>query len=407
MPGRHLLGCLLTCMTTVLGWAAEDVRVQGSMTAARTLRPLVSEAFSERYADVSLAWEGAGSGAAFTALLAGEADIGLSTRTIEEHEVELAAKLGLELRESVLALDGIAVVVHRGNDVPSLSLEQLESLYTARIVRWLRVGGIDEAVRLWTSSESSGIRATFRDLVFEDENTPFAAGAEDLVTEEDVLERVASDRGSVGFVSMTADRSSVRTVPIATPSGDTVLPSPATVVSGDYPLSYPLRLYMTTEPEGRLRLFLTFLCLHDGPRLLAEAGLAPMHAFTPLSRNVPPEPNRLSPPVRPGVSLTRVSFGFNGARLDGAARRELAEVARRVEASGEHLWITGHADPTEDAEDLSDARARAVADYLTERDVAPARLVVDGRGAGEPVASNAEPDRRRQNRRVDVWIVAP
>ncbi|GMR23457.1 MAG: hypothetical protein BMS9Abin37_1887 [Acidobacteriota bacterium] len=377
----------------------EDIRLQGSVSAADALRSVLSDGFTARFGDVELLWESAGSGAAFVALFSGDADVGVVSRSVRAEEVNLASRLGLELKETILALDGLAVVVHPRNDVPSLSLEQLESLYAGRIVRWLGFGGVDEAVQLLSLTASSGTPSEFCEIVFQDPMLPFASSIEYLVSSAEILERVASERGAVGFVSMSYDRSRVRTVPIVEASGRPLLPSAATVSDGTYPLRYPLRLYTVADPQDELQHFLRFLYLHDGPGLVAAAGLVPVQAFAAVTRSAARARQRAQ------VSVTRIDFGFRGARLDADARRDLTEMASRLAGSEEGVWITGHEEPTEARDELAATRSRTVAEFLEGQNIDPSRMTVDSRGASEPLASNAELEGRRSNRRVDVWVL--
>lgn len=382
-----------------LARAGEDIRIQGSVSAAHALRAHLSEGFNARYGDVELVWESAGSGAAFVSLFAGDADIGVTSRRARTEEVRLATALGLELRESILALDGLAVVVHPRNHVPSLSLEQLDSLYSGRIVSWLGFGGADEPVRLLSPPPSSGAPSEFRELVFSDPSLTFAASTEFVLSSAGMLESVASDRGAVGFVSMSYDRSAVRTIPIVGASGEAHLPSVPTVGSGAYPLGSPLRLYTVSDPNDELEHFLRFLYLHDGPALVVDAGLVPVPAFMTLARW------GLHERAPSAVSLVRIGFGFRGSRLGAEARDELAELATRLGNNEDRVWISGHEEPTEARDNLAERRARAVADFLEQQSIDRSRMTVDSRGTSEPLATNSELDGRRSNRRADVWVL--
>ena len=396
---RDLAGVVVALALSSQASGGEDIRLQGSASAANALRSVLSDDFAARFGDVALLWDSAGSGSAFVALFSGDADVGVVSRSVRAEEVNLASRLGLELRESILALDGLAVIVHPRNDVESLSVEQLESLYTGRIVRWLGFGGIDEVVQLMSTPEWSGAETEFCELVFQDPTLPFASSTEYLMSSAEILERVASDRAAVGFVSMSYDRSRVRTVPIVGASGEALLPSAVTVGDGTYPLRYPLRLYTVADPNDELGHFLRFLYLHGGPALVAGAGLVPVQAFATMTRSAA----RARP--RAQVSLTRVGFGFRGSRLDADARRDLTDVANRLTGSDEGLWITGHEEPREARDELAAARARTVAEFLEQQNVDPSRMTVDSRGSSEPLASNVELEGRRSNRRVDVWIL--
>jgi phosphate transport system substrate-binding protein len=282
---RFALAATILSAFAAHGFASESVRIQGSVDVFDRVGAALTARFSARYGDVSLAWDEAGSGAAFTALFAGEADLGVSTRTIAAQELELARRLGLELTETALALDGLAVIVHPDNHVSRLTMKQLETLYLGRIVRWLGFGGIDETVNLLSSPDAGGTQRVFKKLVLGDPTRSFPRSTVYLWA-DDIVDRVAVDRGAVGFVSMNRDLSGVRTVPIEGPAGQVLRPDIGSVASGAYPLCYAIWLYRMGEAAGELRHFLRFLLLHDGQRVLAEdraftgSGVLPARAST-------------------------------------------------------------------------------------------------------------------------------
>ena len=200
---------------------------------------------------------------------------------------------------------------------------------------------------------------------------------------------------------MSRDLSTVRTVPIVGPSGEDYLPDIGNVASGSYPLRHAVWLYMVGEATGELRHFLTFLLLHDGQGVLADAGFVPVPGLRGLGRRV-----GASVDV-PDVMMRRIGFGFRGSRLNARARAILEEVANRLAATGDGVWIRGHEEPGENGTDaeVSLARARAIADFLELSGIERSRMVVDGGGAAEPASANEALDGRRVNRRADIWIL--
>ncbi len=382
------------------GSSQTEIRVQGCGLVVDALRAPLSEGFHARYSDIELFWDEAVSATVFTSLFAGAIDFGVASRRMRPDEIELAGRLGLDLRELILGLDGIAVIVHPTNDVESLSLERLDAFYRGGMASWLGAGGPDAPVRLVSAAESSGIHTVFKELVLGDPDAKFRSDTEYFPSSEEILARVASEPGAIGFVSMISERSRVRSVPIALESEDPVLPSHTTVSDATYPLRYPVHLYTVAEPEpdGVRRRFLRFLYLHEGAALVAEAGFVPIQSFGAAYRSP-----GASPRVR--VSMTRIGFGFRGNRLDAQARQDLLEIANRLAGTEDGVWITGHEEPTEARADLAFERARTIAGFLEVQNVEVSRIRLDTRGSFEPIASNAELEGRRMNRRAEVWIL--
>ena len=256
-------------------------------------------------------------------------------------------------------------------------------------------------MRLLTLPESSGVREDFEEIVLGEVQRGMRPGSEiTFLPASRLLERVASDRGAVGFVSSSRDRSSVRTVPIrAGESDEAVLPTPATIAR-DYALRHAVWLYLLGEPRAGLRRFITFLLLHDGRKLLEESGFVPVPSFGVVARHV-----SLPQSVPSETSVARIPFGFRARRLRRSARRRLASLAERLRGRDVVLWVAGHVEPSEALPELARARAEAVADVLAEAGWDRSRIVVQARGSREPVASNETTVGRQANRRADVWVL--
>ena len=118
--------------------AASDarVRVEGSDTIGGALGIAIAEAFHAQYPEARVEWEGLGSSTAFVGLFDGSADLGASSRAINEAEAAEAKRQGVRLREYVIGYDGIAVIVHPDNPIASLTVQQLSEIFQGRISDW-------------------------------------------------------------------------------------------------------------------------------------------------------------------------------------------------------------------------------------------------------------------------------
>lgn len=357
--------------------------------------PVLDRAFSgparERFPE--LRWGADGCAAGFQALLAGTADVVMSTRAPNERELRLTERLGLRLYERVLGIDALAVIVHPDNRIDELTLEQLVSIYTGGVVRWMGVGGADESTTLLVPSRLSGMGEVFRERGLGGRD--LAASVEWVEPVDDIVGRVASDVGAVGFVSVTLDRARVKTLKI-----DGVVPTPESVVRGAYPLWYSLRLYTVGEPAGEAHRFLSWLLLQEGRTLLLKAGFLPV-GTQPLRRAV------IDARRRPRRVLFRAHFGPGSARLARAERDALETILERARSSSDRLLLVGHAAEGEGEGDgygyeydLAEARARAVSDLVTSRGLSPDRLELESVGAEEPISAELA-----SNRRVDIWFL--
>ena len=139
-----------------------DVSGNVSLNGSTSMEPFVnglSEAIREVYPNLVLEPQFTGSGAGIEAVTNGTADIGNSSRSLTDEE-----KAG-GLEENIVAIDGIAVIVHPDNDVEDLTTDQLKKIYTGEITNWSEVGGVDEAIVVVGREAGSGTRGAFEEIL--------------------------------------------------------------------------------------------------------------------------------------------------------------------------------------------------------------------------------------------------
>jgi phosphate transport system substrate-binding protein len=335
--------------------------VAGSADVLDRLRGL-EESVSRWHPGLRVEWIPFSEGVSFAPLLYGPADFLLSSRRAEARDLDLARRLAVELREHVIALDGLTVVVHPGNPVASLSLEQIETLFSGRIVGWYGFGGSDRPVRLLAPVFSSGEYQALNGLA-SGGGFRLPASAEILASFADVVSTVSADPRAVGLVSMAVPRANVRAVPLrAMESDEPVLPTADSVETGEYPWGRALWMYTRRSVDEDAERLLTCLLSIEGQAEVAKAGFVSLPADRPFAR-VPPARER--PRV---AAAATVSFRPGSNRLDRPARDVLSSVAAR----SSDAWIAARAGLSEDparAPELSLARARAVSEFLAERGV--------------------------------------
>ena len=382
---------------------SDSVRVRSAEWLPDGLVERLRSSFAKASPDLRLEWQSAGTGSVLTGLFDGSADIAISARSANVREREMARRLGVDLREFVITLDAVTVIVHPSNALPSLSIGQLQTLYSSRVVRWMGVGGSDETVRLLAPSRASGVTSAFSELVFPGDEA-IGASVEIVEPDEQLVGAVASDARAVGIISSSAVDERVRTVPIAIGDGadiSLVAPSEQAVEQATYPLVYGLRAYTDGEPSVEVHRVLSFLMWREGRHQLEQAGFTPVSGFGAIKRETGTSERPMRPPV------TRVGFGFRGARLDSQARDQLTDLAALAADNDRELWIIGHQEPEEGppSGELALQRARSVADFLMQQGWSETRLTTDSAGLDEPLVPNDTLEGRRVNRRVDVWVL--
>ncbi len=342
--------------------ATEPLKVRGPAHVVERLGPF-SKTIATWQPDLEIEWVGDEAGISFAPLFDGSVDLLLSPREIEPWERALAAILSLEIHEDAAALDAVSVVVHPDNRVESLSLEQLQTLFSGKIRGWYGFGGSDLPIRLLAPSPSSGEYQALK-KVFPGGDVRLPPSVDFVSTPRVVLATVLSDGRAVGLSSMSLDASRVRTVPLqASASSAPVAPSAASVESGEYPWSRVLWLYRRGSAHEGLRRFLSSFLSSEGQAEIAKAGFVALPADRALHRTLAARERSR------GATVTRVSFAPGVDRVDGDALALLTQAAK----DASEVWITGHAQPEEDrsgAVGLSERRARAVEALLANLGVA-------------------------------------
>ena len=143
---------------------AEKVVIKGSDTLGAKMVPQLKEGWLKKGRNADFEVTAEGSSQAFANLLAGMADIGMSSRAVKEEEREKFRKAGNELIEHVAAYDMIAVIVNSENPVKNLSLKQIEGIFTGDITDWKEVGGNPGKISVYTRNTSSGTYKTFQKI---------------------------------------------------------------------------------------------------------------------------------------------------------------------------------------------------------------------------------------------------
>ncbi len=390
--------------------AAPDIHVKGSDTIGGALGPALARAYEARNPGVEIAWESLGSGTAFVGLADGSAQLGASSRSIKSSELEEMKRLGIPIKEFVLGYDGIAILVHPSNAVPSLGIGQLARIFSGTVTHWREVGGPDRPIKLISRPSYSGTHGFFAKAVLGKAAAgpaSFAPQTEFVEHSADIVARVAAAPQAISYLGMGWQADSVRTVPV-TPhaASDSIRPSLATVRDGSYPIFRPLLLYTRGEPQGELRRFLAFLLSATSREIVAEQGFIPSDTATQIASRLPVFDHATEPPI----DVVRIFFRSGINRLNRRARAELDRLTDLLAARPGSILLTGHADATGDEgvnRRVALGRARAVAQYLSARGVDPARIGIETRGEEQPIATNDTATGRRQNRRVDVRVLPP
>ena len=231
-------------------------------TSMEKLCEAMSESFMETYPGVTVTVEYTGSGAGLESLASGSVDIGNSSRHLKDEEVAGGAV------ENVVAIDGIAVIVDPANSVSDIPADKLAAIYKGEITNWSDLGGNDEAIVVIGRESGSGTRDAFEELL---EVKDACKYAQELDSTGGVKAKVAATPGAIGYVSLDVVDESIKAVAI-----DSVEPTEANIIAGDYLLSRPFVMATNGEISAQNDLvkgWFDYISSDAGKDVIKSAGL--------------------------------------------------------------------------------------------------------------------------------------
>lgn len=231
-------------------------------TSMEKLANALSEAFMEKYPDVTVTAEFVGSGAGVEAVTNGTADIGNSSRSLKDEEKAAGVV------ENVVAIDGIAVCVDPANEVANLTKEQLTNIYNGTVTNWKEVGGADEPIIVIGREAGSGTRGAFEELVDLVDGCKYA---NELDRTGAVIAKVASTPGAIGYASLDALDDSVKALSL-----EGVEATAENIKAGNYFLSRPFVMATKgeiSEQNDLVQAWFDFVLGDEGQQVASEVGL--------------------------------------------------------------------------------------------------------------------------------------
>ena len=311
---------------------------------------------------------------------------------------------------SLLGIEGLAAVVHPQNPVSEVSIDQLRAVLSGRITNWAELGGEDRPIRL---------------ARFGEEQTLLPRGG----VSEDTAQRVASDRGALGFVPVNGI-GSARRVQLIDSCGADAGPDRLQIKTGRYPFARKLYMQYSVELAGQAALdFVAFALSDDARPVVTAANLLEPGIEAMTMELTSPRAQMLAEVDRPRKKVaaardmlakmvdherltTTFRFSTGSAEIPRLDEDEVVALADHLATlpAGSRVLFVGFSDEVgtfQRNSRLSLTRAREVAaavlkagnDSLTD-------LEIDSVGFGElaPVACNSNETGRSQNRRVEIWI---
>ena len=245
---------------TLVGCAKKDtspVTTDGSTSMEKVIGTL-GEAFKEKEG-IDVTYNPTGSGSGIQAVSEGRCDIGLSSRALKDDEKAT-------LTETVVALDGIAMIVNPENPVSDLSVDQIAAIYTGEITNWSEVGGNDAEIVLIGREAGSGTRDGFESIT---KTTDKCQYRQELTSTGDVITTVSQNPDAIGYASLSSVKDSVKALTVGG-----VAPTEDTVKDGSYVIQRPFVLVTKdgTKLSEAAQTFFDYALSADAAPIIAAAG---------------------------------------------------------------------------------------------------------------------------------------
>ncbi len=376
-----------------------------------------------------------GSGDAFDALADKTAHFGMASRPARPGEIEVLRRAGVgditdPRNETVIAVDSLAVIVNERNPVTSLSLSQLERIYTGSITNWRQVGGPDAPITVLSREDGSSTRGVYENVIFSGRERPL--GPDTVYPGGDNPEMAAAVRAdafAIGYVGFAYSQGT-RVLDLAGECGLVGRAEPFSVKTEEYPLGR--RLYLYNRPDNmppEARQFMEYALSTEADAPIEASGFVSLgvarqsrsFSFSDANRLVASVrgdfPRRLASQLGEEIVnwdrlSTTIRFPPGSSALGQKERNDIARLIGYLETlpSGSEVAIVGFTDSDGAFSynlTLADQRARSVARSIARaagQRLPNVRFQTKSYSELMPSACNTDVNGKAINRRVEVWV---
>ncbi len=263
-----------TGLMVSLAFAQETRIVIDGSTTVGPVAKAFAEYYMSRNQGVNITVSESGSGNGAKSLINGVCDIASMSRFMKDTEFKEAADKGLMPVAHIVAMDGLAVIVHPSNPVAQLTMEQIRDIFTGKIQSWKEVGGPDIKIVKISRDTNSGTYETFETLVMNKEK--IAADSEYVGSNGAVRQRVQSTAAAIGYAGLGFSDDTVKILEV-----NGIVPDTATVASRTYPIARPLYLFTNGYPQlgSHLHKFVSLYLTPQGQEIVVASGFVPVTKY--------------------------------------------------------------------------------------------------------------------------------
>lgn len=351
-----------------------------------------------------------GSAAAFSTLSRAEAEVGMAARAPTAKELDdawLAGRLRSPDQEFVVALQGLAILVHPDNAIASLSRSQLRDVFSGRIRDWSRLGGRAGPIRIHGRAPGTGLYQLLDQLVLAGQ--PLAADARAHRSGAAVAAAVMADPLAIAFAPLSASTEGARALAVSD-GARAFEPSRLAAMTEDYPLMRRLNLHGAQQMSALGRSFALYATSPAGQAIVGKAGylpLTPRAEAVEADAQVPGDYAQML--AGAGRLQTSLRFGNEYTLLDSRGVQDLQRIADFMalpDNQGRELMLMAFAQPElrDPARALfhSHDRVDFVAGLLQDAGIQVSRR--RGFGGAKALSAGKEERDRFRNERVELWV---
>lgn len=260
--------CMLSLLMCGTVLAQNRLVIKGSTTVL-PIAQAGGEAFMKKNPRIQVSISGGGSGDGIKALIDQTTDIATSSRDLKPEEVALAKSRGVKPVGHKVAIDTIVPIVHPGNPVSDLSVEQLSLIYQGKIRNWKEVGGENRQIVMISRDTSSGTYESWQEKILH--GAKVSPRAQLQASSGAIVQTVSRNKFAIGYIGLGYVNQSVKALKV-----NGVEASAQSAKSGKYPVSRPLFMFTNGQPKGPAGDFLKFMLNSEGQKIVAKAGFVPV-----------------------------------------------------------------------------------------------------------------------------------
>jgi len=249
---------------------AQKLVIKGSDTLGAKLVPMLAEDYKASHPGTTFEIAAEGSTTGIAAITDNTAQIGMSSRRAKPTEMSAATAKGVSLKPTIVAFDGIGVIINQANPLTTLTKRQVEQIFAGDITDWSQVGGTAGPISIYTRNTSSGTYSDFKELAMKKRD--YASSSQKMAGNEQIASEVAKNANGIGYVGLAY----LNDPGIKTLSIEGALPTETSVIEKKYPYARPTFFYTNGEPTGEAAKFVEFTLSDAGQKVVRKVGFVPV-----------------------------------------------------------------------------------------------------------------------------------